>query len=227
MIYDLRFWKDRLSKPAGLQAQLLMAPKLRKEELEKYSNVLPQHKSAVLVLIYFDKIANKSFIVLTLRSSNLRNHSGQVSFPGGKMDDSDKSLEETALREAEEEIGIDRNLNIEILGQLSPLLIPVTGFKVYPIVGFLPYKPDFSINTDEVEQLLLIPLEELTSNCIIRQKIFSKSTSKTGHSAPYFDIAGVEIWGATAMMLSELIVTLFPDSDFIKHQFSFYSSINP
>lgn len=225
MIYDIVFWKEKLRKPAGLQAQLLMAPKLRKEELEIYSNVLPQQKSAVLVLIYFDTTTNKSFIVLTLRSNNLRAHSGQVSFPGGKMEKDDKSIEDTALREAEEEIGINRNLNIEIIGHLSPLIIPITGFKVYPVVGFLQYKPDFNINTDEVEKLLLIPLEDLASNNSIKQKIFSKSTSEKGHSAPYFDIAGVEIWGATAMVLSELIVTLFPDSDFINHQLSFYPPI--
>lgn len=222
MIYDLVLWKEKLSKPAGLQAQLLMAPELRKEELEKYNNAKPQLKSAVLILIYIDEKDNKPYIVLTLRSTKLRKHSGQVSFPGGKMDESDKSLEETALREAEEEIGLKRNSDIEILGNLSPLLIPVTNFKVYPIVSFAKSKPNFRINVDEVEKILFVSLEDLLTVKNIKQKSFGKSSSGIKHQAPYFDLQNVEIWGATAMMLAELITTLFPNSEFAKHPYSFY-----
>lgn len=214
---NLDFYRDKLSEPAGLQAQLLMAPHLRKAELEKYNNILPQQKSAVLILIYIDKISNRPHIVLTLRSKQLRNHSGQVSFPGGKMDKADKNLEETALREASEEIGIDRNLNIEIIGKLSPLLIPITGFKVYPIVAFISEMPKFIINPNEVEKLLLVAVDDLVSTANVKEKVFAKTSSSKGHQAPYFEVNGVEIWGATAMILSELIITAFPNSDFANH----------
>jgi 8-oxo-dGTP pyrophosphatase MutT (NUDIX family) len=222
MTIDLGIWKEQLQQAAGLKAQLLMAPELRKEELEKYKASVNQQKSAVLVLIYLDNYSNQLHLVLTKRSSKLRKHSGQISFPGGKMDKSDASIEETALREAEEEIGIDRNSNIEIIGSLSPLLIPVTGFKVFPIVAFSHDKPAFYINDDEVEELLLVKLDDIISSKNIKQKVFSKTTSAKGHLAPYFNVNNVEVWGATAMILSELIVTLFPNSDFANHQHSFY-----
>ncbi len=221
MLYDKNIWKEKLSQPAGLQAQLLMAPELRKEELVNYNMFVDKQKSAVLVLLYIDKPSQKIHIVLTKRSSKLRKHSGQISFPGGKMDKADKTIEETALREAEEEIGINRN-NVEILGKLSPLLIPVTGYKVYPIVAFANETTKFTINNDEVEKLILVPFDDLISIENIKQKVFSKITSQKGHRAPYFEINNNEIWGATAMILAELLVTLSPDSEFINHQFSFY-----
>ncbi len=210
MKIDINNWKNKLNKPAGLQAQLLMAPQLRKEELDKYHNSKALKKSAVLILIYIDKDDDKPYIILTLRSSKLKNHSGQISFPGGKMDAKDENIKETALREAEEEIGLNRK-TISIIGQLSSLLIPVSKYKVYPIVAFANSKPQFKINTDEVEKLLLIPLEKLLKKENIKQQLFYKTTTNKGNLAPYFDIDDNKIWGATAMMISELIVTLFSD----------------
>jgi len=219
MYKTINQFKRGLKKPSGRVGQLKMAPELRKNELLSYDNGNIKSKSAVLVLLYL--VDNELNMVLTERSSNLRKHSGQISFPGGKHDDSDKDLIETAFREAKEEIGLE-NINIEVLGSLSPIIIPVTNFEVYPFVVFSNNKPIFTINKDEVESLIEVPINILTNLKNIKRTRFDNSTSGKFLEAPYFDVLGYKVWGATAMMISELLLTLFPDSDYSRHEMSFY-----
>ena len=223
ILYDTQFWKEQLGNLPGLQAQLLMAPELRKEELIKLDSSIQPHQSAVLVLIYKD--ADTLKLLLTLRSKDLKKHSGQVSFPGGREDNSDIDLQQTALREAWEEVGLDKN-HVEIIGWLSPLIIPVTGFNVHPLVAACAYKPELQINTDEVEKVVEVNIEDLANDNNIKVKAFGTRNSNFTINAPYFDINGVEIWGATAMMISELLVVLFPSLNFGKTIHNNFSTSN-
>ncbi len=211
-------YKTKLSHPMGLMAQLKMAPSLREKELIEYNNEKIKSKSAVLIILYSSD--NKLFIVLTKRSKNLRKHSGQISFPGGKLDRIDDNLTETAFREAKEEIGFENKDN-HILGWLSPLIIPITNFVVYPLVVFSENKPKLIKNNDEVESIIRVPINFLTNINNIKKTNFLNSTSGRFLEAPYFDVNENKVWGATAMIISELLLTLFPDSDFSKQKLSF------
>ncbi len=215
---NLQTWEKRIDKPAGITAQLLMAPQHRKEELLSYKHIKATKTSAVLILLFLDN-DSKLKVLLTLRAQDLSKHKGQVSFPGGRMDNCDVNLKATALREAYEEVGL-RNNNLKIIGSLSPLVIPITDFIVYPIVAYCPMKPILKRNPDEVQKIILVPLEDLLNNKNIKYKVFESSSSGKSYSAPYFDVEGIEIWGATAMILAEALITLFPQSLFANEMVS-------
>lgn len=206
MEFDKNAYKRLLKNPKGLSSQLKMSPEMRDIDISKYIDKENAMQSAVLILIY--KKDDKLFLLLTERSNNLLKHRGQISFPGGKKDEIDSNLFETAIREAKEEIGL--YANVELLGELTPLLIPITDFCVHQFVVYIPQLPKLEINTEEVEKLLEIPIEDLLDNKNIGYKSFGPTTSGRQISAPYYNINGIEIWGATAMMISELLDSLFP-----------------
>ena len=129
-------------------------------------------------------------------------HSGQISLPGGKKDEEDKTLLQTALRETFEEIGIDASKSF-ITPPLTPLHIPVSGFVVHPFIAVLDYSPVFIPDKNEVEYLIEVPLHELNNPSALKMK--SMLIKKTEVNVPYFDIQGEVIWGATAMILNELL----------------------
>ena len=186
----------------GLKAQLLMAPEFRKEELLNRNDRSKTRKSAVLLLL--NPFDTELKILFTKRSSSLKVHRGQVSFPGGQYDKSDQSLQETALRETCEEIGICKD-DIRVLGELSELFIPPSNFDVHCVVGVLKKPAIFNLNTDEVEAAVEVPLSILLDKTNIKEKVFTSSSSGKHRPAPYFDVMGLEIWGATAMIVSELL----------------------
>jgi len=189
----------------GLKAQLLMAPEFRKEELQQGPKGFAARKSAVLLIL--NPFSEDLSLVFTKRSAKLKVHRGQVSFPGGKIDKEDKSLQETALRETCEEIGICGNA-VKILGELSNLFIPPSNFDVYCLLGVLQKEIPYTINTNEVESVVEVPLKMLLDTKNIKQKVFTSSSSGEQRSAPYFDVMELEIWGATAMIVSELLVLI-------------------
>lgn len=194
--------KSKLKKDLpGFKAQNKMLATGR----EKLSNLFKKgvvKKSAVLILLY--KKNEEIYIVFIKRAEDGGSHSGQIAFPGGKIEDKDKSTEEAALRETEEEIGISKK-NIHVLGKLTPLFIPVSNYDVQPIVGFLQTVPNFIRNKDEVAEIYSVNLNE-----IINAKIVNKTFKVRGTEifAPFYIIGNIEIWGATAMMLSEFIEIL-------------------
>lgn len=132
----------------------------------------------------------------------MKNHAGQIAFPGGRFEPADKDLEETALREAVEEIGIDP-ANIEILGELSPLYVVVSNFSIHAFVGWSNSVPAFQINHSEVGDLFTISVDTLINqSALISREV---STSLGISEFPGYFVDEIFIWGATAMILTEFI----------------------
>lgn len=152
-------------------------------------------RSSVLLLLYPDN--NSLNLALIKRPAHMKHHAGQIAFPGGKIEKGETALE-TALRETEEEIGIETK-NIKILGSLSELYVEVSGFLIHPYVAWLSEKPEFEINKNEVDKMVLFPLLEYR-NCFETTTI---NTTTGALEVPCIKFENETIWGATAMILSE------------------------
>jgi 8-oxo-dGTP pyrophosphatase MutT (NUDIX family) len=152
-----------------------------------------------MILIY--SLNNHYYIPLTKRHTYDGKHSGQISLPGGKLDEQDESLKHTALRELDEEIGI--NEHVEVIGNLTPIYIPVSNFYVEPYIGIYSHSEiNFSTNEREVNELIHLDLEVLKNDNIIQTEgIVHGDGYKL--KTPYFEVEGNIIWGATAMILNE------------------------
>lgn len=192
--------KKQLSETLpGSEAQYAMAPVLTGD----FSFKLTNQKAGVLFLLYPCK--KELFTVFIKRTEYEGVHSGQISLPGGKFEQDDKDLCYTALREAREEIGILHS-EVEILGRLTPLAIPVSGFEVSPFVGFVKQRPDFLCDTTEVEYIIESEIRVLIDPLIRKKKIMT--IRELSIEVPYFDYKGNHIWGATAMILMEFVEVL-------------------
>jgi 8-oxo-dGTP pyrophosphatase MutT (NUDIX family) len=188
----------------GLNAQARMAPMARVEEMK--GRRIPENakKSAVLILFYPGE--NGIQFPLIRRNDYKGVHSGQISLPGGTWEESDGDLLYTALREANEEVGV-MSEDVEILGPLTNLYIPPSNFMVQPYVGISHRRPDFVPDPAEVAQIIEAPLNHFRDS---RYAVQSKIKHSTGalFDVPSFNILGHVVWGATAMMLSELTFIL-------------------
>jgi 8-oxo-dGTP pyrophosphatase MutT (NUDIX family) len=179
----------------GLVAQLRMVPERRRVEA-----VEPRQwrRAAVLVLLY-PGVSGPS-LPLTLRHAELREHAGQVSFPGGSLEE-DEGIEDAALREAREEIGVDPG-SIEILGRLTALRIPHSGFEIDPVLAWTPHPPRFVLEANEVAELIELPYARLVEPDAVGQE---ERELRGGRSVvPFWRAGGHRVWGATAMVLAEL-----------------------
>ena len=135
-------------------------------------------------------------------------HSGQIALPGGGMEKIDEDLVKTALRETEEEIGVNTS-DVNIIGILSELYIPASNYKVLPVVGYCSEKPDFVPDEREVEEVIPSNLQDLvTSN--VGEIVDILISEKYSLKAPHFKSSDHVVWGATAMMLAELQTILKP-----------------
>jgi 8-oxo-dGTP pyrophosphatase MutT (NUDIX family) len=160
-------------------------------------------KSAVLIAFYPQE--NDIHLPLILRPPYDGTHGGQMAFPGGRMEDFDESYERTALREAEEEIGL-KAIDVKIVGGLTEVYIPPSNYWVKPIVGVLDYKPTFFPDAREVAAIHEINWEDLINPTIIKRKTIKVRGGFMDTSG--FDIQGQWIWGATALMIGELMAVL-------------------
>lgn len=195
---------ELLNDLPGESAHNLMMPTIRDDNLTIPTNQPPPTKSAVLILFYQDDGHIK--FPLIQRPTYNGAHSAQVSFPGGKSEKSDKNLIYTALREANEEIGIDPD-RVEVVGNLSDLFIWVSNYMVTPVIAFAEKKPEFKKDDLEVDEIIetdlydIIDLNKRKEGTILVRGKYKIQT-------PYFDIDNRIVWGATAMMLNELSVVI-------------------
>ncbi len=190
----------KTTKLGGLEAQFKLAPQLRLQySEEKIKNISPK-KAAVLALFYPNKNGETCFL-LTERASYNGTHSGQISFPGGKIEENDKNLQHTALREAHEEVGV-LPASIEIIREITDVYIPPSNFLATPFIGFSKTKPNFNKNA-EVQTNIEVLVRDLLDDNNITSKIMSTSYMKE-ISVPCFKLNNYTVWGATAMMLAEI-----------------------
>ena len=189
---DLENISERLSK---INTKLTSDNDLMENEVVRTENLI---EAAVLIPIV--ERNNGLKVILTKRSNNLKQHPGQVSFPGGKSEKTDKSLVATALRETKEEIGIN-NKNVEILGQLSKH-VTITGFKITPFIGKIRTGFSTKIQTSEVSEIFEVPLSYLSNPKNFRvESVKWKGKKRFFYSIPY---GPYYIWGATARILKNL-----------------------
>jgi 8-oxo-dGTP pyrophosphatase MutT (NUDIX family) len=177
-------------------AQLRMAPKPRPIRREGLPG--DPRRAAVLILLY--PLDGSLHFALTRRTDTLGVHSGQISLPGGSRDDGE-TFEQTALRETNEELGVQEP--VEIIGQLTMIYVPPSDFEITPFVGYLPTRPVWTPNAAEVAELLEVSISQLFDD---NTKGIEQLTAPDGvtRTFPFYRVSGYKVWGATAAMLSEL-----------------------
>ncbi len=211
MISELALLRERLvvalrGPLPGAPAQARMAP-VPRPGWRPHAPPPPGRPAAVLALFYPLGDGGPTAppaLLYTERTETVETHRGQVSFPGGAVE-TGESPEATALREADEETGAAPG-EIEVLGRLTPLWIPATGFLVTPVVGLTARRPAFRPGPGEVRRILEVPLADLVRPDAVRAEDLPRHGRWT--HVRYFDIAGTRLWGATAMMTAELLTLL-------------------
>jgi 8-oxo-dGTP pyrophosphatase MutT (NUDIX family) len=193
--------RRRLREPLpGVPAQMQMAPRPR-APLDPSLTMDSLRPAAALLLVYEQD--GHWHIPLTVRGAGLRQHTGQVSLPGGRIDDGE-TPEDAALREAYEEIGLMPDA-VDVLGILTPLPITVSGHLLHPVVGFASHRPQFVIAEQEVARLLEVPLSLLQPSLVRWERRLRSHPSSESMDVPFFPIDDVQVWGATAMVLAEFV----------------------
>lgn len=197
----LNILKSKLLEPLpGMAAQKELAPVNRSLTDPDLLQPGTYRSSAVMVLLFPEASGRLSFPLIK-RITYPGVHGGQVALPGGKLDAQDHGPLDAALRECREEIGLQGEP--ELLGSLSPLFIPVSGFLVYPFVSFLNRsEPVFTAQEREVEKIFRVDLRELLNDQNLKKGTVPVQQAKI--LSPYFELAGLQVWGATAMILNEL-----------------------
>ncbi len=209
----IRHLVNELQKPLpGLAAQLEMAHLVQQSVPAPPKNA---RIAAVLALLYpnqgylsqgaTDQNDNFRLVFIQRSSRDPRDrHAGQISFPGGSAEPNDLNLETTALREAQEEVGVEPH-KVQILGALSKLYIPVSNFLVHPFVGYTSQRPNFKPQTSEVDAILELPFQaflDASSRAFVPK---SFGANLTIQQMPCWQIGEHQIWGATAMITSEMV----------------------
>jgi 8-oxo-dGTP pyrophosphatase MutT (NUDIX family) len=196
----------------GAAAQAHLAPVPRRQWPDGFREEQLRH-AAGLLLVFPDQTENtrslrsasaQARILLTVRADTLGRHGGQVSLPGGVVD-AGETFEQAALREAHEEVGLSTDL-VRVLGALTPLDIPVSGFRLHPIVGVSERRPQLTPAAREVARILEPAVDALMApDCVVHSR---RARDGVAMTVPGFHLEGVEIWGATAMVLAEFLSLL-------------------
>jgi 8-oxo-dGTP pyrophosphatase MutT (NUDIX family) len=195
--------REALARPLpGLDAQLRMAPHPR---VGWDPDRIPEglRDAAALVLVYPHE--GRLHLPLTVRGGRMRTHTGQVSLPGGAVDGGE-SFEAAALREAGEEVGVTPS-TVTVLGRLTALHIPVSGFMLHPVVAVAAERPVFRTAEWEVARLIEVPLASLHDPATVRTEFRERESGGRviEIEVPYFALDGEKVWGATAMILAEFL----------------------
>ena len=184
----------------GLKAQLKMAPPQRFGTM-KTLLAIPENVryAAVMMLLY--PIEGELHFCLIQRTNYAGKHSGQISFPGGKKEEEDVDYWATALRETQEEVGVDSS-KVTLLKQLSSTYIPPSNFYVYPYMAYVESRPNFIPEKGEVAQVIEVPLNDLLKEASMQEGSITASYSDEV-VVPMFVFDSCDVWGATAMILAE------------------------
>ena len=184
---------------SSMGSSKLVRPETRPEDLPG------EGREAAVMLLFFPSVRDETMhTVLTRRRDDLADHPGQISLPGGSRDKGE-TLEQTALREVEEEIGVDRS-RVEMLGKLNSIYIPPSDFTVTPYVGWFESEPTFTLQADEVAELICFPLTDLLDSSI--RKYSSVNSDLKHRDVPWFSIQNHQVWGATAIILDDFVTRL-------------------
>jgi 8-oxo-dGTP pyrophosphatase MutT (NUDIX family) len=195
--------RGALERPLpGLPVQMRMSPAPRPGAERILDPALDCRRAGVLALFY--PCRGELCLVLTRRTDSVESHRGQISLPGGSMDPGEDAVA-AALREADEELGVPP-ASVKVLGQLSPLYIPPSGFCIYPVVAYTPERPDFTANVSEVAEVLEVPLSHLARPATRCEETWEIRGAPV--RVPYYAFETHKVWGATAMVLCELLALL-------------------
>ena len=187
------------------KAHAMMAPPKRIAQLQLLDLNKINPKPAAVLLFFYPSSTNQVTFVLIKRKTYKGPHSGQISFPGGKPESQDIDLWNTALREASEEVGISES-KVVCVRSLSPLYVPPSNFLITPFVGYALQKPSFTPEESEVEEIIEVPLDELINRPT--RPSLQQASDAAVVEVPSFYISGHDVWGATAMILSEFKMLL-------------------
>lgn len=186
----------------GREVQLQMAPMDRIKNLTDHDIVKKKPRQAAVMALFYPDGKNDTHMVLILRKTYKGVHSNQVGFPGGKVEKEDRDLAHTALRETEEEVGVSQE-DIIVLRELTNIYIPPSNFWVQSFIGYTHYHPTFIAQEDEVEAIIEVPLKDfLSDKALIKERISTSYMDEV--EVPAYKLKKHTVWGATAMMLSEI-----------------------
>lgn len=189
------------AKLPAMEAHLKMAPFDRMESLKNAFSDNKDPRMAAVMMLFYPK-HGMTHLVLIVRNAYEGVHSGQIAFPGGKWETEDLDFSATALRETEEEVGVSIDV-MEIIRPFTPMYIPPSNFMVHPYFGICKEEICFVPDPTEVSSIIELPLSVFLNDKIIIEARLTTSYAKN-INVPAFDIEGHVVWGATAMMLSEL-----------------------
>ncbi len=190
-----------ISLPAEA-SQFKMSPPFRKELINTYKEQMKNAKRAGVLALFYPDSLQETHLALILRKTYKGVHSAQIGFPGGKYEDNDKTLKNTALRETQEEIGIAKQ-HVEVIKQMTEVYIPPSNFYVQPYIGITTRTPKFMKQDEEVEDVIEVALTHfLDESVVVTKSVATSYTVKV--DVPAFELNGHIVWGATAMMLSEI-----------------------
>jgi len=192
-------------KLPGEEAHNIMVPQERLRIMKNLNFEEIKPKNAGVMMLFYPK-AGETNLVLIVRNSYDGVHSSQIAFPGGKYEKEDVDLEQTALRETYEEIGVYPN-KIQVVKAFTQLYIPPSNFMVYPFLGICLEEIIFYPDSKEVADIIELPLTTFLSDSIVVEAEINTSYAKS-IEVPVFKIDDHIVWGATAMMLSELKIVL-------------------
>lgn len=186
----------------GAKSHEEMFPPDRKVDMEQTNFATKKSKKAGVLVLFYPNSVGEAMLVLILRKTYKGVHSGQIGFPGGRVEPQDGNMQETALRETQEEIGVNPE-KIDVLKELTHFYIPPSNFWVYPFIGITKTTQTFIPQESEVEAIIEVRVEDFLNQKSLIQTILSTSYTKET-KAPAFQLNGHIVWGATGMILSEV-----------------------
>ncbi len=204
---DFREFEKRIVKVTKMELpgeaiQFKMAPMERLQELNRVAREKETAKHAGVMSLFYPSENFETRLILILRKTYNGIHSAQVGFPGGKLEAGDGTIQDAALRETEEEVGVSRD-TISVLKKLTEIYIPPSNFFVQPFLGITTELPRFIPQEEEVEALIEVTLQDFMNDANITTQMLSTSYA-SNFEVPAFKLNGHIVWGATAMMLNEV-----------------------